>query len=148
MQTRTHFTAKSKRRVSAFTYLRLSEALMKEQNLNEFARFVCKMHAGLDYHPELEKYFNPRVNLQSSKPKRKMKDTLEAANTESGEHLQQSDGKKERKLRGKRQCAEAKRELIFFFFGCFFSTTSLDVEPKGEGRGPRVELHVTITNGK
>lgn len=57
-----------KRRVFSFTYLRLGPKLMQENNWREFVSFVQQMHAGLDYHPEPEKYFSPRVPLERSKP--------------------------------------------------------------------------------
>lgn len=57
-----------KRRVFSFTYLRLGQDLMQENHWREFILFVGRMHAGLDYHPEPENYFHPRVPLERSKP--------------------------------------------------------------------------------
>lgn len=57
-----------KKRILSFTYLRLSQYLMQENNWREFNLFVRHMHAGLDYHPEPEKYFHPRVPLEHRKP--------------------------------------------------------------------------------
>ncbi|KAH7438282.1 hypothetical protein KP509_04G008700 [Ceratopteris richardii] len=57
-----------KRRVFSFTYLRLGPELMQENHWREFVSFVRRMHAGLDYHPEPDKYFKPTVPLERSKP--------------------------------------------------------------------------------
>ncbi|MCO5594261.1 hypothetical protein L7F22_048288 [Adiantum nelumboides] len=57
-----------KRRVFSFTYLRLGAELMQENNWKEFVSFVRQMHADLEYHPEPEKHFRPRVPLERSKP--------------------------------------------------------------------------------
>ncbi|GLJ32441.1 hypothetical protein SUGI_0652750 [Cryptomeria japonica] len=67
------------RRISALTYLRLSNELMRENPWKEFKRFARIMHVGLDYHPEPEKYFNPRGPLQRSKPRQEIREFLDAA---------------------------------------------------------------------
>eukprot|EP01018_Ginkgo_biloba_P011249 Gb_32660 [translate_table: standard] len=71
-------TGLPQKRISSFTYLRLSEELMQENCWKEFYKFVRKMHAGLDYHPEPENYFNPRRPLQCSKPRKALKEFLAA----------------------------------------------------------------------
>lgn len=57
----------SQRRIYSFTYLRLGQDLMQENNWREFNLFVKHMHAGLDYYPEPENYFHPRVPIQPTK---------------------------------------------------------------------------------
>lgn len=72
-------TGPPKKRISAFTYLRLSQELMQEHSWKEFNKFVRRMHVSLDYHPEPEKYFNPRVPLKRSKPRQEIEEFLAAA---------------------------------------------------------------------
>ncbi|KAL4201510.1 hypothetical protein AMTRI_Chr02g216480 [Amborella trichopoda] len=72
-------TPPSKLRISAMTYLRLSDELLKAENFKLFKAFVKKMHAGLDYNPDPEKYFNPRVPLKHSKPKMSIEEILDAS---------------------------------------------------------------------
>eukprot|EP00250_Pteridium_aquilinum_P012435 c20727_g1_i1 orf=118-2199(-) len=63
-----------KKRVFSFTYLRLGHDLMQDYHWREFVSFVRRMHAGLDYHPEPEEYFHPRVPLERAKPLEALRD--------------------------------------------------------------------------
>lgn len=56
------------KRLYSFTYLRLGQEMMQENNWREFNYFVKRMHAYLDDQPEPQKYFHPRVPLQPSLP--------------------------------------------------------------------------------
>ncbi|KAF8410943.1 hypothetical protein HHK36_003480 [Tetracentron sinense] len=67
-----------KMRMSAVTYLRLSDELLDGKNFRIFKTFVKKMHADQDFCPDPQKYYNPLVPLQRSKPKIPIEDLLEA----------------------------------------------------------------------
>lgn len=67
-----------KLRMSAMTYLRLSDELLESKNLKIFKTFVRKMHADQDYHPDPNKYYNPIVPMERSKPKIPIEVLLEA----------------------------------------------------------------------
>ncbi|OVA11662.1 Glycoside hydrolase [Macleaya cordata] len=67
-----------KLRMSAITYLRLSDDLLQQNNFTIFKKFVKKMHADLEYCPEPTKYYNPIVPLERSKPKIPIEELLEA----------------------------------------------------------------------
>ncbi|KAJ8749172.1 hypothetical protein K2173_018643 [Erythroxylum novogranatense] len=56
-------------RMYGLTYLRLSDALMKQNNLKLFKSFVRKMHADQDYCPDFSKYNHEIVLLERSKSK-------------------------------------------------------------------------------
>ncbi|XP_060197902.1 beta-amylase-like [Lycium barbarum] len=63
-----------KLKMAGFTYLRLSDDLMKQQNFELFNKFVHKMHADLDPSPN---FANP-APLQSSQPEIPIEKLLEA----------------------------------------------------------------------
>ncbi|XVF66953.1 hypothetical protein PTKIN_Ptkin10aG0081200 [Pterospermum kingtungense] len=60
------------------TYLRLSDDLLKANNLKTFKTFVKKMHADQDYCPDLGMYNHQIGPLERSKPKFVMEHLLEA----------------------------------------------------------------------
>ncbi|XP_027170125.1 beta-amylase [Coffea eugenioides] len=64
-----------KPKMSALTYLRLSEDLLSKENFSLFASFVKKMHADLDYVPNIIDL----TPLERSKPKIPIEKLLEAA---------------------------------------------------------------------
>ncbi|XP_020095134.1 beta-amylase-like [Ananas comosus] len=68
-----------KLRISAMTYLRLSDELLKPKNFRIFKIFVRKMHADQDYCPDPRKYFKPIKPLERSKPKIPIEKILEAS---------------------------------------------------------------------
>ncbi|GAB2285302.1 Beta-amylase [Dionaea muscipula] len=68
-------------KMSAITYLRLSDELLDWTNFRIFKTFVKKMHADQEYCPEPEKYQNHIMSLQQSKPKISINDLLEATKT-------------------------------------------------------------------
>ncbi|KAJ4980595.1 hypothetical protein NE237_031432 [Protea cynaroides] len=65
-------------RMAAVTYLRLSDDLLERKNFRIFKTFVRKMHADQDYYPDPDKYYNPIVPLQRSKPEIPNEKLLEA----------------------------------------------------------------------
>ncbi|XP_077243451.1 beta-amylase-like [Tasmannia lanceolata] len=67
-----------KLRVGAMTYLRLSNDLINWKNFRIFKTFVKKMHADQDYCPDPERYYNPVVPLERSKPKVPIEALMEA----------------------------------------------------------------------
>ncbi|XP_043706602.1 beta-amylase [Telopea speciosissima] len=67
-----------KLRMAAMTYLRLSDELLEGKIFRICKRFVRKMHADQDYCPEPDKYYNPIVPLQRSKPEIPIEELLEA----------------------------------------------------------------------
>ncbi|TVU38707.1 hypothetical protein EJB05_12091 [Eragrostis curvula] len=58
-----------------FTYLRLSDELLEGQNYATFKTFVRRMHANLDYNPNVD----PIAPLQRSKPEIPIEDILDVA---------------------------------------------------------------------
>ncbi|XP_042482255.1 beta-amylase [Macadamia integrifolia] len=67
-----------KLRMAAMTYLRLSDDLMQAKNFKIFKIFMKKMHADQDHCPDPDKYYNPIVPLQRSKPEIPIEELLEA----------------------------------------------------------------------
>ncbi|KAL5198404.1 hypothetical protein ABZP36_001916 [Zizania latifolia] len=58
-----------------FTYLRLSDELMEEENFSTFKTFVRKMHANQDHNPNID----PIAPLKRSKPEMPIGKILQAA---------------------------------------------------------------------
>ncbi|XP_017258601.1 beta-amylase isoform X2 [Daucus carota subsp. sativus] len=69
-----------KLRLTALTYLRLSDQLLQRKNFKLFKTFVKKLHADQDYCPDLRKY-GKVVPLERSKPKVPTEDLLKASET-------------------------------------------------------------------
>ncbi|KAM7503579.1 hypothetical protein LguiB_002483 [Lonicera macranthoides] len=69
-----------KLKTSSFTYLRLSDKLLKEDNFRIFKTFVMKLHADQNYCPDVRKY-STVVALERSKPKIPIEELLEATKT-------------------------------------------------------------------
>ncbi|CAL9080430.1 unnamed protein product [Musa textilis] len=67
-----------KLRISALTYLRLSDVLLESENLATFKLFVKKMHADQDYCPDSQNFFKPIRPMKRSKPEIPMEKILEA----------------------------------------------------------------------
>ncbi|KAM7498252.1 hypothetical protein LguiA_022666 [Lonicera macranthoides] len=63
-----------KLKMSGFTYLRLSDDLLKEDNFSIFKTFVKKLHANQDYSPDASMV----VTLERSKPRIPIEELLEA----------------------------------------------------------------------
>ncbi|XP_058072884.1 beta-amylase isoform X1 [Magnolia sinica] len=71
-----------KLRIASLTYLRLSDELLTGKNFRIFKTFVRKMHADQDYCPDPQKYYDPLVPLERSKPKIPIEVILEATKPE------------------------------------------------------------------
>ncbi|XP_073005111.1 beta-amylase [Typha latifolia] len=67
-----------KLRISAMTYLRLSDELLKWKNFRIFKTFVRKMHADQDYCPDPQKYIKPVGPMERSKPEIPIEEILQA----------------------------------------------------------------------
>ncbi|CAI0550475.1 unnamed protein product [Linum tenue] len=67
-----------KLRMYGVTILRLTDDLMRPNNLDLFKKFIRKMHADQHYCPELSKYGHAIERLERSKPKLRTEELLEA----------------------------------------------------------------------
>ncbi|XXG83039.1 hypothetical protein AAC387_Pa10g0894 [Persea americana] len=67
-----------KLRIGGFTYLRLSDDLLRGKNFRIFKTFVRKMHAEQDYFQDPQNYYHFLVPLARSKPKIPIEVILEA----------------------------------------------------------------------
>ncbi|CAL1406859.1 unnamed protein product [Linum trigynum] len=67
-----------KLRMYGVTILRLTDDLMRPNNLDLFKKFVRKMHAEQDYCPEVSKYGHEIDRLVRSKPKLRTEELLES----------------------------------------------------------------------
>ncbi|XP_009388864.3 beta-amylase [Musa acuminata AAA Group] len=65
-------------RISALTYLRLSDVLLESENWVIFKLFVKKMHADQDYCPDSQNFFKPITPMKRSKPEIPIEKILEA----------------------------------------------------------------------
>lgn len=69
-----------KLKLTALTYLRLSDELLQRKNFKLFKTFVKKLHADQNYCPDLRKY-GKVVPLERSKPEVQIEDLLKASET-------------------------------------------------------------------